>query len=111
METVTEYHPANRSRDYMSVGGQRFYCGDARSVLRRLPSESVQCCVTSPPYWGLCPDGKWRRLPPPRVRWLGDGIQSRVAKLRAFGNAIVPTVAAEFIRSYLDLQTETENEL
>ena len=29
------------------------YHGDALSVLRGLPSESVQCCVTSPPYWGL----------------------------------------------------------
>ena len=27
--------------------------GDALRVLRTLPSESVQCCVTSPPYWGL----------------------------------------------------------
>ncbi len=27
--------------------------GDALSVLRTLESESVQCCVTSPPYWGL----------------------------------------------------------
>jgi DNA modification methylase len=27
--------------------------GDALTVLRTLPSESVQCCVTSPPYWGL----------------------------------------------------------
>lgn len=27
--------------------------GDALTVLRRLPSESVQCVVTSPPYWGL----------------------------------------------------------
>lgn len=27
--------------------------GDCRAVLRSLPSESVQCCVTSPPYWGL----------------------------------------------------------
>ncbi len=27
--------------------------GDALSVLRTLPDESVQCCVTSPPYWGL----------------------------------------------------------
>lgn len=27
--------------------------GDARRVLRDLPSESVQCCVTSPPYWQL----------------------------------------------------------
>ena len=27
--------------------------GDALTVLRTLPDESVQCCVTSPPYWGL----------------------------------------------------------
>ena len=27
--------------------------GDALETLRRLPDESVQCCVTSPPYWGL----------------------------------------------------------
>jgi len=27
--------------------------GDALEVLRMLPSESVNCCVTSPPYWGL----------------------------------------------------------
>jgi len=29
------------------------YCGDARTILRELPAESVQCVVTSPPYWGL----------------------------------------------------------
>lgn len=27
--------------------------GDALSVLKTLPAESVQCCVTSPPYYGL----------------------------------------------------------
>lgn len=27
--------------------------GDALVNLRDLPDESVQCCVTSPPYWGL----------------------------------------------------------
>lgn len=26
---------------------------DALSALRELPDESVQCVVTSPPYWGL----------------------------------------------------------
>ena len=31
----------------------RLLCGDALEVLRSLPAESVQCCVTSPPYWGL----------------------------------------------------------
>jgi hypothetical protein len=29
------------------------YHGDALTVLRELPSESVHCVVTSPPYWGL----------------------------------------------------------
>ncbi len=27
--------------------------GDALAMLRTLPDQSVQCCVTSPPYWGL----------------------------------------------------------
>lgn len=31
----------------------RFICGDVREVLRALPEKSVQCVVTSPPYWGL----------------------------------------------------------
>ncbi len=29
------------------------YVGDALDVLRDMPAESVHCCVTSPPYWGL----------------------------------------------------------
>ena len=29
------------------------YLGDVREVLAQLPEESVHCCVTSPPYWGL----------------------------------------------------------
>ncbi|HGF4018897.1 DNA cytosine methyltransferase [Burkholderia cenocepacia] len=52
-----------------------------------------------------CPDGKWRRLPPPRVRWLGNGIPARVAKLRAFGNAIDPRPAAQFILAARDILT------
>lgn len=27
--------------------------GDALTVLRTLPESSVNCCITSPPYWGL----------------------------------------------------------
>ena len=27
--------------------------GDCRQVLATLPEASVQCCITSPPYWGL----------------------------------------------------------
>jgi DNA modification methylase len=29
------------------------YCGDALETLKQLPAESVHCCVTSPPYYGL----------------------------------------------------------
>ena len=29
------------------------HVGDCREVLKTLPDESVQCVVTSPPYWGL----------------------------------------------------------
>lgn len=49
-----------------------------------------------------CADGKWRRLPPPGVRWLGTRIPARVGRLRAYGNAIQPQVAAEVIGAYMD---------
>jgi len=29
------------------------YNGDALTVLKELPDESIQMCITSPPYWGL----------------------------------------------------------
>ena len=31
----------------------KIYCGDAAEVLRSLPTESVNCIVTSPPYYAL----------------------------------------------------------
>lgn len=31
----------------------RIICGDALTILKKLPSESVDCVVTSPPYWSL----------------------------------------------------------
>lgn len=37
----------------LSLSQSVIFQGDALTVLRRLPSESVQCAVTSPPYWGL----------------------------------------------------------
>ena len=45
--------PMNSSAEKYSVGGVHIFIGDCRQVLPRLPAESVQCCVTSPPYWGL----------------------------------------------------------
>lgn len=31
----------------------KLICGDCREILKTLPEQSVHCCVTSPPYWGL----------------------------------------------------------
>jgi DNA modification methylase len=36
-----------------SVKANRILTGDCRETLRELPDGSVQCCVTSPPYYGL----------------------------------------------------------
>lgn len=46
-----------------------------------------------------CPDGKWRPLPPPGVRWVGNEIPARISKLRLLGNAIDPYAAAAFIEA------------
>ena len=34
-------------------GASVIHNGNALSVLRMFPDASVNCCVTSPPYWGL----------------------------------------------------------
>src|SRR6185312_12109318 len=31
----------------------RLICAEVMEGLRELPDESVNCCITSPPYWGL----------------------------------------------------------
>ena len=40
---------------------ERVVIGDCRDILKTLPDGAVQCCVTSPPYWGLRDYGtaKW----------------------------------------------------
>jgi hypothetical protein len=36
-----------------AVSNWFIWTGDARDILKNIPDESVQCCVTSPPYFGL----------------------------------------------------------
>jgi DNA modification methylase len=38
---------------YYEQGGATIHNGNCLHVLKTLPDESVHCCVTSPPYWGL----------------------------------------------------------
>lgn len=44
----------------------KYFVGDVRSVLKKQPKQSIQCIVTSPPYWGLRDYGI-----PPSI-WGGD---------------------------------------
>jgi DNA modification methylase len=37
----------------MKMAVHEILTGDSREILPKLAAESVQCCVTSPPYWGL----------------------------------------------------------
>ena len=51
--------------------------------------------------WLPCRDGKARPVEPGTFP-LAHGAAARVGRLRAYGNAIVPQVAAEVIRAYMD---------
>lgn len=51
-----------------------------------------------------CRDSKDRRIPTePGLFPLAHGIPARVVRLRGYGNAIVPQVAAEFIGAFIDV--------
>lgn len=52
--------------------------------------------------WVLCRDGKARALEPGTCP-VADGAPTRMGTLRAYGNAIVPQVAAAFIASAMDV--------
>jgi DNA (cytosine-5)-methyltransferase 1 len=57
--------------------------------------------------WIGCRDGKFRPVEPGTFP-LANGIPARVGRLRGYGNAIVPQVAAEFIKAFMAAKAETE---
>jgi len=69
---------------------------------RVLPKRACQCSpwAASAALW--CRDGKYRPTEP-GLQPLAHGGPARVGRLRGYGNAIVPHVAAEVIRAYLEV--------
>lgn len=51
---ANELTESDRLSAYFADSSRRplFLCGDARDVLRSFPDGCIDCCVTSPPYWG-----------------------------------------------------------
>jgi DNA (cytosine-5)-methyltransferase 1 len=76
----------------------------AESEQARIPGRAWESRESfwSPCDWLPCTDGKARPVEPGSFP-LAHGVLKRASKLRAYGNAIVPQVAAEFIRSTLDI--------
>ena len=69
----------------------------------RQHAESVR--PTTPPSWNNsqpigCGDNKARRIEP-GISPLAHGIPGRVGLLKGYGNAIVPQVAAKFVRAFM----------
>ena len=57
--------------------------------------------------WLLCADRKYRPTEPGLCP-LVDGFSNRLGQLRAYGNAIVPPLAAAFVQAYRDLDMRIE---
>mgnify|MGYP000849309579 FL=1 len=44
----------DRSKEaFLKENENRIICGDALETLKNFPDESISCCITSPPYYGL----------------------------------------------------------
>nr|UWI32915.1 MAG: C-5 cytosine-specific DNA methylase [Bacteriophage sp.] len=77
--------------------------GDARTIFGE--STNPHHGYWSDADWLGCRDGKFRPVEPGTFP-LANGISARVGRLRGYGNAIVPQVAAEFIKAFMGAVNE-----
>ena len=107
----------------------RKYGGEVLPIEKTKGSGCAGASFWSDCAWLPCRDGKWRATESTIVR-LADGVsdrlgfvrhedreilnpliketQNRVGRLKGYGNAIVPQVAAEFIRAYMDTKMDIQ---
>jgi len=86
--------PSGDVADTNNQALERRDCGISQERPRKFPAWQGGA-------WIDCPDGK-HRLIEPSICLLAHGIPARASKLRAYGNAIVPQVAAQFIKANLE---------
>ena len=60
------------------------------------------------PDWLMCRDGKLRPIKP-GITPLANGVAGRVSILRAYGNSIVAPLAAEFIKSFMEVEAANDD--
>jgi len=77
--------------------------GDARTALSE--SANPHYSFWSDADWLGCRDGKFRPVEPGTFP-LANGVPARVGRLRGYGNAIVPQVAAEFVKAFFEAREE-----
>jgi DNA (cytosine-5)-methyltransferase 1 len=71
------------------------------------PAASAHGGAWSDARWVWCRDNRWRPHGAESFPLsVAHGTAARVGRLRAYGNAIVPQVAAEFIAAYLDVKED-----
>lgn len=90
-----------RRDDVDGRGLVRIGMGDTTSVGLEGSSQAGATPWTAPgsTVYIPCADGKARRIEP-SIEPLAHGISNRVGRLRAYGNAIVPQVAAEVLKAW-----------
>jgi len=104
-------HDADRCRESRDVGdagcarlaierGERgTSSGQASANARQAAQRAGAPAMWENPRWLMCRDGKARAIES-GLEPLADGVPARVGRLRGYGNAIVPSLAAEFIKAY-----------
>jgi len=96
--------------DADNPGLERWRFGERKRTYKRATGPHGMAChksATGPTNgiwrdadWLYCRDGKWRPVEPGTFP-LVNGAPSRVGRLRAYGNAIIPQVASEVISAYM----------